>query len=615
MAAFLNAIDLVTQNQVTVVARVGINPSDRLLGDIKPSEATVFVNFASTSSRRIALDSKALSFEINSTAPLSKNSNFGGNKSLSISGDYSKTFNAVTTSGYAAFNGAIALNFGSIAVTATNFRSQLFSTAGSTTWTVPSGVTSISVAAVGGGGGGAQNISGGSGGSGGALSFVNSIPVTPGNVYTVIVGSGGATGDTYGQSGYDTSMLAPSGTIPIVLASGGPGGDSLYWTNTSKSIFAYDYYGTNLIDTQSAYDPQSRDIQYSVSSGTLPTGAYLNTWTGQVYWTRQGITAITEYSSVTLSAAVSGQTITKSYIITISNKIPILIDYMIVGGGGSGGFGYTPGGGSGGGGAGGLHTATSVTIIAGTTATITIGAGGASVTADGNISSIECASLGLLAIAGYGGGGGYVMSTGAGGGNNGTSGGGGSAGQSSSGSGGNSTAAGSSLAGPWGNSGGIGVTAASAYWSGGGGGGWGLPGYSGSAGSGGAGGRGSSSTVFIISPTDASSISFGQYVSAVNGTYVCGGGGGGVSSTGSPAAGAGGSGGGGAAGANGLANTGGGGGGATTPSFAFGQGGSGTVLIRTVSSYSLATLTGSVTASVASGYRYYKFTGSGTIAF
>lgn len=62
-----------------------------------------------------------------------------------------------------------------------------------TTWTVPDGVTSISVVILGGGGGSAENCGGGSfsywwasgGGGGGGLSYQNNIPVTPGEELTV----------------------------------------------------------------------------------------------------------------------------------------------------------------------------------------------------------------------------------------------------------------------------------------------------------------------------------------------------------------------------------------------------------------------------------------------
>jgi hypothetical protein len=61
-------------------------------------------------------------------------------------------------------------------------------------WTVPTGVASVNVVAVGGGGGGEGDTGGGDGGGGGGLGWRNNISVTPGVTYTVVVGAGGAAG-------------------------------------------------------------------------------------------------------------------------------------------------------------------------------------------------------------------------------------------------------------------------------------------------------------------------------------------------------------------------------------------------------------------------------------
>jgi len=65
-----------------------------------------------------------------------------------------------------------------------------YTTTGTYSWTAPSGVTSVSVVAVGGGGGGGYQWSSG-GGGGGGLGWKNNISVTPGQTYTVVVGAGG----------------------------------------------------------------------------------------------------------------------------------------------------------------------------------------------------------------------------------------------------------------------------------------------------------------------------------------------------------------------------------------------------------------------------------------
>jgi hypothetical protein len=82
--------------------------------------------------------------------------------------------------------------------------SVAFYSPGATVWTVPSGVTSIDMVAVGGGGGGmvgrGSDGSGG-GGAGGGLAYCNNITVSPGDTFTITVGAGGNRGDC---SGYYT---------------------------------------------------------------------------------------------------------------------------------------------------------------------------------------------------------------------------------------------------------------------------------------------------------------------------------------------------------------------------------------------------------------------------
>jgi autotransporter-associated beta strand protein len=65
-------------------------------------------------------------------------------------------------------------------------------TAGSGPWTVPDGVTNVSVLVVGGGGGGGNN--GGGGGGAGGVIYSNAFTVASGSSYTVTVGAGGAAG-------------------------------------------------------------------------------------------------------------------------------------------------------------------------------------------------------------------------------------------------------------------------------------------------------------------------------------------------------------------------------------------------------------------------------------
>lgn len=104
----------------------------------------------------------------------------------------------------------------------------IYTTPGTYSWTAPTGVTKVSVVAVGGGGAGqiSRGFSSGSmqsagGGGGGGLGWKNNISVTPGQSYTVVVGAGGVGGT--------------SGTQNPARVNGGPGGNS-YFANTSTVV-------------------------------------------------------------------------------------------------------------------------------------------------------------------------------------------------------------------------------------------------------------------------------------------------------------------------------------------------------------------------------------------
>lgn len=102
-----------------------------------------------------------------------------------------------------------------------------FKGTGTTTWTAPVGVTSVDYLVVGGGGGsGATHDGGGAGGGGGGMVLTGTLSVTPGNVYTVIVGDGGAGGiglpspstrETDGSQGENSQFST-------IIALGGGGG-------------------------------------------------------------------------------------------------------------------------------------------------------------------------------------------------------------------------------------------------------------------------------------------------------------------------------------------------------------------------------------------------------
>ena len=96
-----------------------------------------------------------------------------------------------------------------------------FTTPGSWSYTVPTGVYAVSVTLVGagGGGGGADGFSGGNGGNGGSITAI--VSVQPGQTLSGFVGGGGATGWTSGNSG---SNVYCSGNGAATAGGGGAGG-------------------------------------------------------------------------------------------------------------------------------------------------------------------------------------------------------------------------------------------------------------------------------------------------------------------------------------------------------------------------------------------------------
>ena len=99
------------------------------------------------------------------------------------------------------------------------------------TWTVPQGVWSICIVAVGGGGAG-YGYNGGCGGGGGALHWKNDIDVFPGQVLDITVGGGGEdvrkspglSSDFPMYAGSGLRSIVSSGRTTFVLANGGNAG-------------------------------------------------------------------------------------------------------------------------------------------------------------------------------------------------------------------------------------------------------------------------------------------------------------------------------------------------------------------------------------------------------
>lgn len=112
--------------------------------------------------------------------------------------------------------------------TVAGFTILTFSTTGTCTWTVPSGVTSLdTLLVVGGGGGGAgaytvQNSSGGGGGGGGGAYLASSVSI-PSSV-TIQVGSGGSGGGFSATRNGNNGSRGSSSAFGTITAGGGGGG-------------------------------------------------------------------------------------------------------------------------------------------------------------------------------------------------------------------------------------------------------------------------------------------------------------------------------------------------------------------------------------------------------
>ncbi len=111
---------------------------------------------------------------------------------------------------------------------------------GTTTWTAPTGVTSVQVACWGGGGGGDQDSANGGGGGGGGAYARSTISVTPGASYDVGVGRGGLSG-TSPQMGGDsyfgdgTQLFAEGGFAASSVTGGTGGGTTVSIGNEAES--------------------------------------------------------------------------------------------------------------------------------------------------------------------------------------------------------------------------------------------------------------------------------------------------------------------------------------------------------------------------------------------
>jgi hypothetical protein len=403
---------------------------------------------------------------------------------------------------------------------------------------------------------------------------------------------------------YDIKLINSDnqfGILENILDSGG----TPVW-NTASGTIATINEQTSLNVSVSATDPDGTSIIYS--SSNLPSWISLNSSTGALTGTSPDISSDTTYSfDITASDGVNSSS--RSFNV-ISTLPPLAVNYLVVGGGGAGGGGS----GAGGGGAGGYRTGT-LNLSVSTNYSISVGIGGqpGSTTASrgGNGSQSQLHSI----YASGGGGGGSEGDVGSGvrAGASGGSGGGGCYINSGAGGAGGSGNSGS-YSPSEGNNGGSGALAGGSNYGGGGGGGSASVGSNApGSGNGGNGGSGTSNSITGTSLFYAAGGGGGAQLSNAGATP--GSGGSGIGGTGGIYNGA--------AATPGSANTGSGGGGGayygSNPANAAGAaGGSGVVIIKYPSSYSISQ-SGGLTLSTSTsipGYKVTSFTaGSGTVTF
>ncbi len=105
----------------------------------------------------------------------------------------------------------------------------MYTYAGTYSWIVPEGCTSIAGVTIAPGGGGAcgaeSDTNESPAGGGGALSYSNAIPVTPGETLTIVVPAGGGPGGTMSNGSAAADAGIKRGATWLLMAQGGRGGN------------------------------------------------------------------------------------------------------------------------------------------------------------------------------------------------------------------------------------------------------------------------------------------------------------------------------------------------------------------------------------------------------
>jgi hypothetical protein len=227
-----------------------------------------------------------------------------------------------------------------------------FKNTGSTTWTVPAGITAVNVLVVGGGGGGGSRAAGG--GGGGGFAETTNYLVTAGNIHAITVGAGGpgaaSSSAANGSAGTASSFLRSAEGL---TANGGAEG--LDHLSTGRGGASGSATGTGAVSS-------------NAGGAQLGSGNCAGNWCGGG---GGGAGAVGANAVTTGGVGGNGRA---------SSITGTPITYAGGGGGGSGSNSNppTPGGagGSGGGGAGRTSTQFSCTSEDGTSGSANLGGGG-----------------------------------------------------------------------------------------------------------------------------------------------------------------------------------------------------------------------------------------------
>lgn len=205
--------DAIVQDQAPAFA----TSADANIGNVYDglSDFSALTTVAATDADSDAITHTISAGALPSGMSLATNGTFTGTVGSDSVGTYTFTVSAATTS--ATTTRQFTLSYIPAAADAE------YTSSGSYTYTVPTGVTNVSVVCIGAGGGGGLGNSGQAGG-GGALAYRNNITVVPGQTASITVGSGGGTNGSSGTAG-GSSSFTYDGTTTTAGGGGGATND------------------------------------------------------------------------------------------------------------------------------------------------------------------------------------------------------------------------------------------------------------------------------------------------------------------------------------------------------------------------------------------------------